>query len=103
MCGKGLMRHFIHGRYPGRIDITLKIRDEVTVDKLWDVERRSCLGRDCFHDSHDSLEIQAKVHKGMDANIEPLGWFWDSIRAMLQNNERITIREAIGKAQCTSI
>jgi hypothetical protein len=95
---KNLMRHFIPSPYPGRIDTVPKIGDGATVDRLWDVERCPCLGSNDYHNKHDNIEIHAKVHKQMYANMDALGWLWDSIRIMVQNSERITIREAIGES-----
>jgi hypothetical protein len=40
MCCKELMRCFIYGLYPERIDIVLKTEDGITVNRLWDVKRR---------------------------------------------------------------
>jgi hypothetical protein len=73
MCCKDLIRHFIHDLYPGRIDIVLKKGDGVTVDRLWDMEKCPCLGCDYFHSRHNNVEIYAKVHKEMYANMEALG------------------------------
>jgi hypothetical protein len=70
---KNLRRHFIHGIYPGRIHIVLKKRDGVTINRLWDVERCPCLGCDYFYNRHHNVEIHAKVHKEMCANMEALG------------------------------
>jgi hypothetical protein len=97
VCCKDLMRHFIHGLYPGRINVVFKTGDRVTVSRLWDVERCPCLGCDYFHNRHYNAKIHAKRHKEMNVNMEALGWFWDSARTLLQKNWRITIREAIGE------
>jgi hypothetical protein len=56
-----------------------------------------CLGCDSFHKRDYNVEIHTKGHKEMYANIEALGQFWDSIRTMLENNQRIIILEAIGE------
>jgi hypothetical protein len=96
---RDLIRHFIYSLYPGRIDVVLKTGDGGTVNRLWDVERYPCVGCDYFHNRHHNVEIHAKVHKEMYVNAEALGWFYGSIRAMLQNNQRTTIREAIGEEQ----
>jgi hypothetical protein len=39
VCCKDLVRHFVHGIYPDRIDIVLKTGDGTTVDGLWGVQR----------------------------------------------------------------
>jgi hypothetical protein len=70
------MRHFIHGRYPERIDVGLKIGDGVTVTRLWNVEKCSYLGCDYFHNRSHNVEIYAKGHKEMYAKMEALRWFW---------------------------
>jgi hypothetical protein len=98
VCCNKLIRHFIYGLSPGRIDVILKTGDGPTVNRLWDVERCPCMGYDYFHNRHHNTEIHAKVHKKMYANMEALGQFWGSIRTMLQKNQQATIREAIGES-----
>jgi hypothetical protein len=39
------------------------------------VERCLCLDCDYFHNKHHNIEIHAKVHKEIYANMEALGWF----------------------------
>jgi hypothetical protein len=63
----------MHGLYLRRIDIVLKIGDGVTVERPWDVERCLCLGCDYFHNKHHNVEIYAKAHKEMYANMQTLG------------------------------
>jgi hypothetical protein len=55
------------------------------------------VGCDYFHGKHHSVEVHDKKHKEMDANMQMLGWFWGSVRTMIQANAAITIREAIGE------
>jgi hypothetical protein len=50
--------------------------DEAIPDRQWDVERCPGLGCDYFHEKRHSVQVQAKKHKEMDANIQALGWFW---------------------------
>jgi hypothetical protein len=72
---KDLMPHFIHGLSPRRIDIVLKTRHGVTVNKLWDMEMCPCLVCDCFYNRHHNVEVHGKAHKEMRANMEALGSF----------------------------
>jgi hypothetical protein len=95
VCCEGVMQNFIHGLYPGRIDIALKTGNERTVDRLWHVERSPCRGCDDFYHRHHSVKTHDQVHKEMDAHMEVLGWFSGSIRTMLQNNQRTTIPKPI--------
>jgi hypothetical protein len=69
------MRHFIHGLYPGRIDLVPKTGDRVIIDRLWDVEKCPCLGCDYLHNRRHNIEIHAKAHKEMYTNTEALEWF----------------------------
>jgi hypothetical protein len=70
---KYLRRHVIQGLYPGKVDVFLKTRDGVTVDRLWNVERCPCLGCDYFYNRYHKTEMDAKVRKGMYVNVEALG------------------------------
>jgi hypothetical protein len=72
---RDFMRAFVHGLYPGRINVVLETGDGITVNRLWDVEKCPCLCRDYFHNRHYNVEIHAKVHKEMYANVQTLGWF----------------------------
>jgi hypothetical protein len=67
------MQHFIHSLYPGRIDILLKTGDRVILNRLWGVKKCPCLGYDYFHNRHHNVEVQAKAHKEMSANMQELG------------------------------
>jgi hypothetical protein len=80
VCCKDLMRCFIHGLDPGRINVILKTREGLTVNRLCDVARCPCLGLHDFHNRHYNVESQSKVQKETYVNTEALGWFWDTIR-----------------------
>jgi hypothetical protein len=82
VCCKELMRHFIHDRCPGKIDVVLKTGYGVTIDRSCDVKKCPCVGCYYFHNRHQNVGIQAKVHKEMDANMEALRQSWDLIKMM---------------------
>jgi hypothetical protein len=69
---KDIVPHSRESLSPGRIDIVLKTGDGVTVNRLWDMERCSCLRCDSLHNRHYKVEIHPKVHKEMYANMKAL-------------------------------
>jgi hypothetical protein len=62
----------MHRLYPGKIKIVLKTGNGITFDRLWDAERCPCLGCNDFYNRHLSIQIYAKMHEEMYANMEAL-------------------------------
>jgi hypothetical protein len=91
-CCKDLMRSFLEGVYPERMNIMLMIGDEDVADRQSDIDKYPCVGCDYFHERHHGVEVHAKnKHKKVHENIEAAGWFSCSIRTMITANAAITI------------
>jgi hypothetical protein len=54
-------------------------------------------GCDYFQEKHQNMEVHIKNHENLWTNMQSLGWFWGSVRTMLQANPGITIRDAFGE------
>jgi hypothetical protein len=92
-----LLRHYIRGLYRGEIHIRLTAEGGQIVNRIWDVERCPYPGCNYFHFLHPSVETHIKTHKDLFANVKLLGWFWGSIRTILQKNPQATIRDVMGE------
>jgi hypothetical protein len=67
------------------------------VDREWDVKRCPYPGCDYFQERRHNLEIHIKGHADLCENMNALGWFWGSIRTILQKNPYTMIRDAMGE------
>jgi hypothetical protein len=76
-CCKNRMRHFWEGMYPEKIHIKLMTGDGERAGRQagrqWDVQSSPCLECDPFHKRHDNVEVHAKKHEEMYANMQALG------------------------------
>jgi hypothetical protein len=99
-----LVRLFIGTMLPGKLKVNLQRMNETQVRGEWNVERCHCTGCRHLHTVHNRIERYLQQHPNMWANIEALGWFWDTIRTIIREKPRVTIAEVLGEGdayQCT--
>jgi hypothetical protein len=79
----------------------LRTNGSQAVDRQWDVETCPFLDCDYIHEKYDAFNKHIRTHNdtGLPIDIKSLGWFWGSMRTMLQGTSQATIAEAFGKGR----
>jgi uncharacterized C2H2 Zn-finger protein len=96
---KDLVQYFIAKMLPRKLRVALFKMNGTRVEVKWDTER--CHSPKCkyVHGKHDRVESHHRSHAGLQQNIEALGWFWGTIRTIVEEKKKATIAEVLGEGE----
>jgi hypothetical protein len=90
-----MVRFYIASMYPYVLETRLETMEGRRVERVWDLER--CYFPNCGYIQERHHCVHNHVTKGHknQANVEALGWFWGTLRAVVKEDPRITVREML--------
>jgi hypothetical protein len=90
-----LIGFFVRTIMPQRISDELLKETGEDSGCVWDVERCHYPGCKYLQRNHQNVEVHIRQHEEMRRNIEALGWFWRTIRTIIEKKPGTTIKEVM--------